>query len=69
MVNEWIRTSREYDGGIDFDKLLRDPKAPSAGGRSMTAETMGTERMLGIKLWEMPSIWRYLATEIITEDG
>ena len=27
-VNEWIRTSGEYDGVIDFDRALRDPGAP-----------------------------------------
>lgn len=29
-VNEWIRTSKELDGVIDFDKLLRDPADNSA---------------------------------------
>lgn len=28
-VNEWIRTSTELDGVIDFDKLARDPQEPS----------------------------------------
>jgi lysophospholipase L1-like esterase len=28
-LNNWIRTSGEYDGVIDFDKLTRDPEAPS----------------------------------------
>ena len=28
-VNNWIRTSGEYDGVIDFDKVLHDPSAPS----------------------------------------
>jgi lysophospholipase L1-like esterase len=28
-VNEWIRTSKELDGVIDFDKLVRDPQDPS----------------------------------------
>ena len=28
-VNEWIRTSREFDGVIDFDGVLRDPDHPS----------------------------------------
>ncbi len=27
-VNHWIRTSNEPDGVIDFDQLMRDPKAP-----------------------------------------
>ena len=27
-VNEWIRTSGEFDGVIDFDKLTRDPSDP-----------------------------------------
>lgn len=28
-VNNWIRTGGEYDGVIDFDRVLRDPNAPS----------------------------------------
>ncbi|MEQ1870398.1 MAG: SGNH/GDSL hydrolase family protein [Vicinamibacterales bacterium] len=28
-VNQWIRTSREYDGVIDFEAALRDPKQPA----------------------------------------
>lgn len=28
MVNEWIRTSGEYDGVIDFDAAMRDPEQP-----------------------------------------
>jgi hypothetical protein len=28
-VNTWIRTSGEYDGVIDFDRVLRDPNSPS----------------------------------------
>ena len=28
-LNNWIRTSGEYDGVIDFDKLTSDPAAPS----------------------------------------
>lgn len=28
-LNEWIRTSKEYDGVIDFDAAVRDPKQPS----------------------------------------
>jgi lysophospholipase L1-like esterase len=27
-VNEWIRTGRSFDGFIDFDKAVRDPKNP-----------------------------------------
>jgi lysophospholipase L1-like esterase len=29
-VNEWIRTSKDFDGVIDFDALMRDPKDPAA---------------------------------------
>jgi lysophospholipase L1-like esterase len=29
QVNEWIRTSRAFDGVIDFEKAVRDPKNPS----------------------------------------
>ncbi len=28
-VNEWIRTSGEFDGVIDFDKAVRDPAKPT----------------------------------------
>jgi len=28
-LNEWIRTSGAYDGVIDFDKVTRDPAAPT----------------------------------------
>ena len=28
-VNAWIRTSKAYDGVIDFDAAMRDPAAPS----------------------------------------
>jgi lysophospholipase L1-like esterase len=27
-VNQWIRTSKAYDGVIDFDKAIRDPNEP-----------------------------------------
>jgi lysophospholipase L1-like esterase len=29
QVNDWIRTSGEYDGVIDFDAVLRDPDDPT----------------------------------------
>ena len=28
-INDWIRTSGDYDGVIDFDAAVRDPNAPS----------------------------------------
>lgn len=28
-VNSWIRTSKAYDGVIDFDKVIRDPAQPT----------------------------------------
>ncbi len=28
-VNEWIRTSKAYDGVIDFDAVIRDPMSPT----------------------------------------
>ncbi len=28
-VNEWIRTSKEFDGVLDFDKAFRDPAKPT----------------------------------------
>jgi lysophospholipase L1-like esterase len=27
-LNEWIRTSKAYDGVVDFDKATRDPSDP-----------------------------------------
>ncbi len=27
-VNQWIRTSKAFDGVIDFEKAVRDPKNP-----------------------------------------
>jgi len=28
--NEWLRTSKDFDGCVDFDKAVRDPKKPQA---------------------------------------
>jgi lysophospholipase L1-like esterase len=28
-VNEWIRTSRAFDGVIDFERAVRDPARPT----------------------------------------
>tara|TARA_B100001146_G_C15922220_1_gene323541 strand:+ start:283 stop:591 length:309 start_codon:yes stop_codon:yes gene_type:complete len=28
-INQWIRTSGEFDGTIDFDAVVRDPSEPS----------------------------------------
>jgi lysophospholipase L1-like esterase len=28
-VNQWIRTSRAFDGVVDFDAALRDPAQPT----------------------------------------
>ena len=28
-VNEWIRSSGEFDAVVDFDRALRDPNEPS----------------------------------------
>jgi len=28
-VNSWIRGSREFDGVLDFDAVLRDPAKPT----------------------------------------
>ena len=27
--NEWMRTSKEYDGIVDFDQVMRDPSHPA----------------------------------------
>jgi lysophospholipase L1-like esterase len=37
-LNNWIRTSGEYDGVIDFDKVARDPASP---GKFATAVDSG----------------------------
>ena len=29
LVNQWIRTSGEYDAVIDFDQITRDPSVPT----------------------------------------
>jgi lysophospholipase L1-like esterase len=29
-VNQWIRTSKAFDGVIDFDKIMRDPADSSS---------------------------------------
>ena len=29
-VNQWIRTTQDYDGVIDFDKATADPNDPEA---------------------------------------
>jgi lysophospholipase L1-like esterase len=28
-LNDWIRTSKAYDGVIDFDRVMRDPNRPA----------------------------------------
>ncbi len=37
-LNQWIRTSREYDGVVDFDKAVRDPASP---GKMLPAYDVG----------------------------
>jgi lysophospholipase L1-like esterase len=37
-LNQWIRTSREYDGVVDFDKAVRDPAQP---GKMLAAYDVG----------------------------
>ena len=27
-MNEWVRTSKAFDGVVDFDKAIRDPSDP-----------------------------------------
>lgn len=36
LVNEWIRTSGEFDGLIDFDQLTRDPSDPEKLKKELT---------------------------------
>jgi lysophospholipase L1-like esterase len=37
-VNKWIRTSQEFDGVIDFDRVLRDPDHPTRLLPRLTSE-------------------------------
>ena len=41
QVNKWIRTSGEFDGVIDFDRVLRDPDDPSQLSPNTIAEITG----------------------------
>jgi len=50
-VNDWIRTSKEFDGVIDFDAVMRDPKHPErlipnfASGDHLHPNDAGYEKM------------------------
>ena len=52
-VNEWIRTSGEFDGVIDFDAVIRDPanpkhaKAEYDSGDNLHPNDAGYEKMAG----------------------
>src|SRR5688572_18562966 len=38
-LNDWIRTSKAYDGVIDFDRVTRDPNAPAGSSPRMIPAT------------------------------
>jgi lysophospholipase L1-like esterase len=50
-VNAWIRTSHEYDGVIDFDRAMRDPRHPDQlnpafdSGDHLHPNDVGTQAM------------------------
>ena len=62
-LNEWIRTSGEYDGVIDFDKVTRDPAAPGKFLRRSTIRaTTCTPATRATRRWATPSISRCSAS-------
>ncbi|WP_018255718.1 SGNH/GDSL hydrolase family protein [Salinispora mooreana] len=52
-VNEYLRTSKEFDGVVDFDRVLRDPEQPSRllpaydSGDHLHPNDAGSEAMAG----------------------
>ncbi len=52
-VNEYLRTSKEFDGVVDFDRVLRDPEQPSRllpaydSGDHIHPNDAGNEAMAG----------------------
>ena len=54
-VNAWVRTSGEYDGVIDFDRVLRDPNFRVSLLPSMIVEITGIRPMPVIRRWRTPS--------------
>ena len=66
-VNEWIRSSGEYDAVIDFDALVRDPSFRLGSCRFMTVGTICIRMISATRPWEMQSIWRYSRTARATK--
>ena len=55
-VNNWIRTTPEYDGYVDFDAAVRDPANPRRMLlRYTTAATRCIRTMPATKPWAMRS--------------
>ena len=50
-VNDWIRTSKAYDGVIDFDKATRDPNDPKKFLRSTIPAITCTRATPGTRRW------------------
>ena len=58
-VNEWIRTGRAFDGVIDFEKAVRDPKqSGSDAARPTMAGTTCIPATRDIRRWARRSICR-----------
>jgi lysophospholipase L1-like esterase len=53
-LNEWIRTSRAYDGVIDFEAVMKDPSRPSKLQEALQAgdwlhpNDAGYQKMVGV---------------------
>jgi hypothetical protein len=56
-VNNWIRSSDEFDGVIDFDRATRDPAIRPASCRPMTAAITCTRTTSGTRRWGMRCRW------------
>ena len=54
-VNAWIRSTKELDGVIDFDKATADPARPDVFLPPTTAATTSTPTTPATKPWAIPS--------------
>ena len=54
-VNTWIRTTKQLDGFIDFDKATQDPGQPDCSCPRMTPATTSTPRTPATRQWANPS--------------
>ena len=52
-INEWIRTSGEFDAVVDLDKLVAKPDNPLAIQDDLQADYLHLSPK-GNKMWPMP---------------